>query len=102
MIKGAKRANAGFQHGVSDPPVMVDAFLIDGTRAEGLNSRPGDRETITLLVQPLEHGDVFFVVVVVIAGNVASSAAFYFTDGMRQSIPVDSPFPSVFHAPSTW
>ena len=88
VINRAKRANAGFQYGVNEATVKVDALLIDETRACRLNACPRSREAVTFLVQALQDGDVFFVMVVVIAGNVASSAAFDFTDGMRKAIPV--------------
>jgi hypothetical protein len=88
VINRAKRSNATFQHGISEAAVKVDTLWIDRTCARGLDSRPRSREAVTFLVQALEDGDVFFVMVVVIAGNVAGSAAFDFTDGMRKAIPV--------------
>src|SRR5216683_7736458 len=47
VINRAKRSNAGFQHGVSQAAVKVDALWIDGTCARGLDSRPCSREAVT-------------------------------------------------------
>ena len=87
VIDGAERANVGLEESVREATIVVDAFWIDRPGAGGLDACPGGREAIAFLVEALEDGYVLFVAVVLIAGDVAGGAAFYFADGVGEAVP---------------
>ena len=87
VIESADGADFGFEQRIGDALVVVEAFLIGGARAVGLNPRPGDGEAAALQIELLHDGDVLFVTVIGVAGYVARVATFYFADRVREAVP---------------
>src|SRR5262249_5087637 len=72
---------------VEQRPVVVQAALVDGTPAAGLDPRPGDGEAVGGQAQGGEQLDVLAVAVVRIAGDVAGVAASDLAWGVAEGIP---------------
>src|SRR6266568_412756 len=92
MVDRAEGANPGFEECIRQPAIVVDTFLIHRAGARGLDTRPGSREPVALLVQSLQDGDVFLIAVVLVAGDVSSGGAFDSPHSMREAIPVGFAF----------
>jgi len=101
VVERAEGADACFEHGVDEAPVVVDAFLVRRACARWLNARPRDGEAIAFLVEALEDRDVLRVEMVLVTGVVAGCSAFYFAYGVRKAVPDGFTFavliPRAFH-----
>src|SRR5579859_4324890 len=87
VIKSADGTDFCFEQLIGNAFVIVETFFDRGAGALGLNARPSDGEATALEIELLHDGDVFFVAVVGIAGDVAGVAAFHFADSMRETVP---------------
>ena len=72
MVERGERTDAVGEQLVDDARVEVDAFLVGGSGAKGLDARPGERETIALDAERLHQRNVRFPEMKMVAGNVGS------------------------------
>src|SRR5580692_2688027 len=54
MVERAEGANSSIDHSIHHSLVVVQSLLIGRTCPTWLDTRPGDREAITLLIKPLK------------------------------------------------
>ena len=87
VIERHVRGNALRVERVEQTAVEGPAFLVPGSFAERLDTRPGDRETIGLDAQFGEQRDVLFDAVVVVAGDVTVVAAGDLARSVGEAIP---------------
>ncbi len=95
VVEGGKGGDAGLQQPVDQPPVEVQAGLVDSTAAVGQDARPGDGEAIGAQAERLHQGDVFRPAVVVVAGDVAVAAVDDVARRVAEAVP-DRLAPPVF------
>ena len=81
------RLDARLQKSVNDVVVIGKAFLIHLSCPFGQDSRPAEGKTIGFDAEFLHNGNVFFVTVIGIAGNVSGMAFIDSSRFMRENIP---------------
>ena len=74
VIERGQRPDAGFQHRIREPLVVVQTAGVGRAAAGGLNARPGDGESIGLQIQLLQQRDVVLVAMIAVAGDIARGA----------------------------
>ena len=87
VIERNKWTDSGFQQGIDDAAVAVDAFGIRRTGPGGLNARPGNREAVAVQIHRAQERDVFLPAMIGIAGYVAGVAILDLAGSMREAVP---------------
>ena len=93
--EGAEGLDAGGVESVGEVLVEVEAFRVGRSGAGGEDARPCDGEAKAFDAEVLHEGDVFFVAVVEVVGDVGGLALEGFAGGMGEGVP-DGGAASVF------
>src|ERR1700691_4347968 len=92
MVDRTERTYARLQQCIHQAAVIIQASLVNRSRARRLDSRPRCGEAVALLIEPLEDGDVLFIAMILIACNIPGGASSNFAYGMREAVPVGFAF----------
>jgi len=87
VVEGDPGLDPALQQAVGQPPVEVEAGLVDRPAAVGLDPRPGDREPVGPQPQVGHEGRVLAVAVVVVGGHLAGVAAGDPPGGAGEGVP---------------
>ncbi len=87
VIEGDEGANSGFQQGIDEAAVVINAFGIGRSGPGGLNARPGNRKAIAVQIHRAKERDVFAPAMIGIAGQVAGVAGLDFARSVREAVP---------------
>ena len=87
VIERDQRADVGFEQGIHETAVVIDAFGIRRTAPVRLNSRPGNREAVAVQIHRPHQRNVFAPAMIGVAGYVAGVAILDFARGVREAVP---------------
>src|SRR5262249_55518171 len=82
VVQRADGTDLCFEQSVGDTLIVIEALLIRGAGAIGLNPRPADREAAALQIELTHDGDILVVAMIGITGDVAGGSTFYFADSV--------------------
>jgi hypothetical protein len=87
MIEGQVGFNAVFKQFIHQVTIKLNALFVDLARAIGQDTGPRDGEAIGFETHLLHNADIFFIKMVVVAGNIRAVAIFDFTAIVVECVP---------------
>ena len=87
MIERDERPDSGFQQGVHEAAVVINAFGIRRASAGGLDARPRNRKAVTVQIHRAQQRNIFLPAMIGIASYIARVAILDFARGMREAVP---------------
>jgi len=102
VVERDRRCDVAGAQPVDERPVKVDARLVDGATAGGLDARPCDREAECAEAEAGDQVEVVFGAVIEVTGDVAGVAAAHLPRVWLNVSHTDVPRPSACTAPSIW
>src|SRR5208282_4097830 len=87
VIESNEGANLGFQQGIYEAAVVVDALGVGVSGTGGLNARPGEGKAVAVQVHGPHQFKVVTPAVIGVAGYIAGAAIFDFAGSVGEAIP---------------
>src|SRR5205085_2042095 len=87
VVEGGDGGDAGGEQRVHQPPVEVEAALVDGAGAARQHARPGDGEAVGGEAEVPHQRDVRLHAAVVVAGDVAGVAVAHGVRRVGEAVP---------------